>query len=67
VNEQTRNRIRAAIDQHARQQIAIAHGRDIPTAPTITECDWCGAIIPATRRYCDQDCINADRRNDERT
>jgi hypothetical protein len=64
-NEQ-RLELKQIIDQAKRQEIAVAHGRNIPDAPKITECEWCGAIIPSTRRFCDQDCVNADRRNDER-
>jgi hypothetical protein len=65
MNETTRQLIRQRIDQLKRHEIAVAHGRAIPQTPKISECEWCGAIVPATRRFCDQDCINADRRNDD--
>jgi predicted nucleic acid-binding Zn ribbon protein len=42
----------------------LAHGRGIPEAARITECEECGAVIPATRRFCDQDCINTNRRRE---
>jgi hypothetical protein len=33
----------------------------------ITECEECGAVIAATRRFCDQDCINTNRRREATT
>jgi hypothetical protein len=64
MNETTRQLIRHHIDQLKRQEIAMAHGRGIPEAARITECEECGAVIPATRRFCDQDCINTNRRRE---
>jgi hypothetical protein len=67
MNEQTRQLIRQHIDQLKRQEIALAHGRTIPEAARITECEECGAVIAATRRFCDQDCINTNRRREATT
>jgi hypothetical protein len=64
VNETTRQLIRQHIDQHKRHEIAVAHGRTIPESARITECEECGKVIAATRRFCDQDCINTNRRRE---
>jgi hypothetical protein len=58
-----RQRIRAARNEAKRQEIADAHGRTLnPCVSKLAECEHCGAIIPATRRFCDQECVNAHRR-----
>jgi hypothetical protein len=61
MNQETRDQLKRLFDQMKRQEIAHAHGRDIPHADKLAECEWCGAVIPASRRFCDQACINAGR------
>jgi hypothetical protein len=65
VNYQTRHDLRQLINQKKRQDIAQAHGRTLnPCVSKLSECEHCGAVIPATRRFCDQDCINTSRQLD---
>jgi hypothetical protein len=60
VNATDRNRIRAAVDQARRRE--IFRGPIDHRIRRIADCEHCGALIPHTRRFCDQACINGYRK-----